>query len=169
MRKKHLRFAMLGLCTTSFLLFSCVDKDYDLSKDIDLTIQVGGDLSLPGCNTEEITLKKIFDLDEDDPDNVIKTDESGNYALRKKGSGSDSDVQVDPVKVSDIESSDVDTELTFKKAELDQAQKAEDKVDNQISTFTVTNNEVTKDINNMNKANKMVPGRKVFTSTHRIS
>ena len=26
-----------------------------------------------------------------------------------------------------------------------------------------------KDINNMNKANKMVPGRKVFTSTHRIS
>ena len=30
-------------------------------------------------------------------------------------------------------------------------------------------NEVTKDINNMNKANKMVPGRKVFTSTHRIS
>ena len=30
-------------------------------------------------------------------------------------------------------------------------------------------NEVTKDINNMNKVNKMVPGRKVFTSTHRIS
>ena len=30
-------------------------------------------------------------------------------------------------------------------------------------------NEATKDINNMNKANKMVPGRKVFTSTHRIS
>lgn len=167
MRKKHLRFAMLGLCTTSFLLFSCVDKDYDLSKDIDLTIQVGGDLSLPGCNTEEITLKKIFDLDEDDPDNVIKTDESGNYALRKKGSGSDSDVQVDPVKVSDIESSDVDTELTFKKAELDQAQKAEDKVDNQISTFTVTNNEVTKDIVDINYAdtdpNDMMPADVVIS------
>ena len=35
---------------------------------------------------------------------------------------------------------------------MDQAQKAEDKVDNQISTFTVTNNEVTKDIVDINYA-----------------
>lgn len=52
---------MLSLVGTA----SCVDNDYDLSKDIDMTVTFGGsDLTLPASNTDNITLEKIFDLDE---------------------------------------------------------------------------------------------------------
>lgn len=115
MRKKHLCFAILSLGVTSFLLSSCVDDDYDLKKDIDLTIQVGGDLSIPGSNTEEITLKKIFDLDEG---SIIKANDKGFYALYKEGDPIDPS-QTDPIKevVVDAPSvDDINTTLSFTQA-----------------------------------------------------
>ena len=53
-------FALLLLCT------SCVDNDYDLSKDIDMTVTLGGqNLTIPASQTDEITLEKILDLEDD--------------------------------------------------------------------------------------------------------
>lgn len=43
---------------------SCVDNDYDLTKDIDLTINVGGDLSVPSSSTDRYTMAQILDLSE---------------------------------------------------------------------------------------------------------
>ncbi len=55
---------MAGAC---LLLPSCVEvnDDYDLSEDIDMTIGVGGDLTLPTSNTVKMKMKDILDLEED--------------------------------------------------------------------------------------------------------
>ena len=60
---KGIMYCFLFFVTMGFA--SCVDDQYDLDKDVDMTVTVGGDLTIPGSSTEEITLKKIFDLEED--------------------------------------------------------------------------------------------------------
>ena len=147
MKIETLRKCTAGCVCASFLLLaSCVDEAYDLGKDLDLTIQVGGDLRLPGCNTEEITLKDLFDLDEDDPDNVIKTDAAGFYSLCKSGEGSDSEIDIRKVDVEDVEAMDAQSELTFVKQELDYQGRAESYIDEDRSHFEFSNKEVTKDL-----------------------
>ena len=48
-------------------MISCVDNTYDLSKDIDLTISVGGDeLTIPIGGTEQISLAKMLDFGDDE-------------------------------------------------------------------------------------------------------
>lgn len=78
-----------GLLIVSSLGFTaCVDNDYDLSKDIDMTVTIGGEnLSIPGSNTDLITMDKILDLD---PGSDVKTDANGDYALMMDGSGEQS-------------------------------------------------------------------------------
>ena len=69
-----------GLLIVSSLGFTaCVDNDYDLSKDIDMTVTIGGEnLSIPGSNTDLITMDKILDLD---PGSDVKTDANGNLTV----------------------------------------------------------------------------------------
>lgn len=57
---------LFGLWALSlFGMVSCVDNDYDLSKDIDMSVTVGGnDLTIPASDTKDITLEKIFGLEE---------------------------------------------------------------------------------------------------------
>ena len=62
---KRLLQGLLFLSMFSVSITSCVDNAYDLNKDVDLTITVGGDISMPGSSTEKITLEKIFELDDD--------------------------------------------------------------------------------------------------------
>ena len=65
MEKRHLRLIPIVL-SASLFTFSCVDNDYDLTDDIDLTIQVGGsEFAIPGGETEPILLSKILDIEED--------------------------------------------------------------------------------------------------------
>ncbi len=70
MRKKHLT-AVAGIMPALPLalamgLTACVDNDYDLSGDIDMTITFGGDsLMVPGSSTEETTMDQILDVDID--------------------------------------------------------------------------------------------------------
>ena len=46
---------------------SCFDDSYDLKKDIDMTINVGGEhLAFPIGNTEKVTLDKIIEIEEGD-------------------------------------------------------------------------------------------------------
>jgi hypothetical protein len=90
MVKRSLNFILANLFIFSFLFTSCVNKDYDLDKDIDLTFHVGGDgLALPVGNTDYIRLSKIIKVDESD---VLHLD-GGEYSLLKE------DV-VSPVSVS---------------------------------------------------------------------
>ena len=44
----------------SVLLRILLDDSYDLTKDIDMTITVGGDLSIPGSGTERIHVGRNY-------------------------------------------------------------------------------------------------------------
>lgn len=82
MRKETFKLISALFLTSSFTMYSCVDNDYDLTKDIDLTISVGGsEFAIPGGMTEEIKLSKVLELEDED---LVKTDENGDYFLLKK-------------------------------------------------------------------------------------
>lgn len=96
MRKKHLCSAVLCVCATSFFLSSCIDKDYDLNKDIDLTIQVGSDaFMIPLGYTENITLDKMIDTTD-----VLKLDENGLYSIKKADEIDPVDINIDDVTIT---------------------------------------------------------------------
>ena len=66
-----------------------------------MTITVGGDnLTIPASNTKDITLDKIFDLDEA---STVKTDAAGNYALIQSGEGSNTQVTIEDITINSNE------------------------------------------------------------------
>ena len=67
MRKRTLHSLALCAVGAFLLLPSCVEvnDDYDLSGDIDMTINAGGDLTLPTSGTVKLKMKDILDLEED--------------------------------------------------------------------------------------------------------
>ena len=59
---KFTKFATSSLISGLLLgLFSCIDNDYDLNKDINLEISVGGNLSLPIGKTDTIRLSRMIE------------------------------------------------------------------------------------------------------------
>ncbi len=101
MRKLNLTKAALWCTAISpLILTACVDDSYDLSKDIDMTITVGGNLGIPGGGTEEFTLEDIMDLD--DPDNsILQADPvTGEYSLLKSETGTPSSIDIEGVQVN---------------------------------------------------------------------
>lgn len=84
MKNKHLKLVSCALMAALFSTSSCVDNDYDLTEDIDLTIQVGGsEFAIPGGKTKPIELSKILDID---VNGVVKIDApTGDYYLLQKG------------------------------------------------------------------------------------
>lgn len=111
MKKKHLKLGACALLASLFTLSSCVDNDYDLTKDIDLTIQVGGsEFAIPGGETEPIKLSKILDIEED---GVVKTDSEGNYYLLQEGSESTTNISVNGFQVEAPYINPIKPELTF--------------------------------------------------------
>lgn len=95
MSKREQLVAFLLATNISFPVFtSCVDDSYDLSKDIDMTVNVGGNIVIPGSETEEITLSQIMDLEEN---SIIQTNENGDYELRKSETNNETSATVDPV------------------------------------------------------------------------
>ncbi len=67
------------------ILPGCVDNDYDLSKDMDLNVTIGTNgLTIPGSSTQMLTLKNLFDLNEDGTSSikVIKAEDTQKYGLQ---------------------------------------------------------------------------------------
>lgn len=73
------------LCTAGALLLfqSCVNDDYDLNEDIDMTIEVGGNLTLPYSNTAPLKMKDVLDLEDDDVVKIRENDPDSVYYLIK--------------------------------------------------------------------------------------
>ncbi len=95
---------------------SCVDDDYDLTEDIDLTVTVGGDLSIPASSTEPITLAKILDLDNESSIIAAAADnkwglKQGDYVLVQDGSSDENKIDVPVVELKDIKGSIYDFEV----------------------------------------------------------
>lgn len=87
---------------------SCVDNKYDLDKDIDMTINVGGEhLTIPAGSSDTAYLSKIIEVEEGDilqPDAATRV-----YHLTKKD-----DIDVEPTTVKEVTISSANTELTKK-------------------------------------------------------
>ena len=143
MNKKLKNRVLQGLLLLSLLgMAACVDNDYDLSKDVDMTITVGGEnLSIPGSNTDSITLAKIFDLD---PESDVQADVNGDYALTVNGTGNETTVRIEDVTIeqNQIETEPSSSELYFRYAS---AQATEANVDDRTS-FVVDKTDVTEDL-----------------------
>lgn len=63
------------------LVSSCVNNDYDLNKDIDMTVGVGGDWTLPSSSTESLSMERLLDLS---PDGIIQPNAEGVYVITKR-------------------------------------------------------------------------------------
>ncbi len=154
MNKRRLIPAALWVTAISPLFFaSCVDDSYDLSKDIDMTVTIGGNLSIPGSNTEEFTLDQIMDLEDhsDNPeDSVIRVDANGDYRLLQKESSDPTDVSIDPVDIAKPECEPDTTKLDFTTAAGTAELEAE--VKDVTMHFTFEKTDVTTDIVSISSA-----------------
>lgn len=94
-KRKPLIGAVL-LLTSLGITTSCIDNSYDLDKDIDMTINVGGEfLAIPVGSTEKITMDKIIEVNDGDDLQVV----NGEYHLLKTGTVNDATTDVKSVVV----------------------------------------------------------------------
>ena len=95
---KRRPFIATALLLTSLVVTtSCIDNSYDLNKDIDMTVNVGGEhLAIPVGYTEQITLDKIIELDEGDDLQLV----NGEYHLLKSDKIDETNTSVKMVTVN---------------------------------------------------------------------
>ena len=78
---------------------SCVNEDYDLTKDIDKTICIDGEISAPIGNSETIFVTDILNLDGDESD-VLFLDINDNYVLTFMGNRTEASFTVPSFRFS---------------------------------------------------------------------
>lgn len=90
----------IAMLSAAVSVTSCLNEDYDLTKDIDTNISIDGDISAPLGNSEFILVDDFLNLGNDAED-VLKTDSSGNYYISVTGRGASSDVELPFLSFSD--------------------------------------------------------------------
>lgn len=119
---------------------SCVDNKYDLDKDIDMTVNVGGEhLTIPAGSSDTAYLSKIIEVEEGDilqPDAATRV-----YHLTKKD-----DIDVKPTTVEEVTISSANTELTKKLIESSTG------VSGSVTTDLDVENTLTAEANDIDKA-----------------
>lgn len=78
---------------------SCVNEDYDLTKDIDKTICIDGEISAPIGNSETIFVTDLLNLDGDES-NVLFLDINDNYVLTFMGNRTEASFTVPSFRFS---------------------------------------------------------------------
>lgn len=102
---------------------SCVDNKYDLDKDIDMTINVGGEyLTIPAGSSDTTFLSKIIEVEEGD---MLQPDVTTHvYHLTKKD-----DISVEPTVVAQVTINGAETSLEKGLAEFSIGDEVEATVD----------------------------------------
>lgn len=100
--QRNLTYLLSGIAMLSAAVSvtSCLNEDYDLTKDIDTNISIDGDISAPLGNSELILVDDFLNLGNDTED-VLKADASGNYYVSVTGRGASSDVELPVLSFSD--------------------------------------------------------------------
>ena len=98
MKRNFKNHAVVGVCALGLIgLNSCqVDDAYELDKEIDKTITVGGDLTVPGSSTDDMMLKDLLEIEDG---SAVQADAEGNYTILQKGDDTNTDVEVPAVNV----------------------------------------------------------------------
>ena len=107
----------MAMLSAAVSVTSCLNEDYDLTKDIDTNISIDGDISAPLGNSEFILVDDFLNLGNDAAD-VLKTDSSGNYYISVTGRGTSSDVELPVLSFSDELVTDGGYIARIKKSEL---------------------------------------------------
>lgn len=102
------RYCVWSFCSAALTLglASCIDHDYDLSEDIDMTVNVGGQLiTIPSSNTELITLYDILELDSESSIKEVEHQGDyglnvGDYVLLQAGSSTPAEYKINVVEIS---------------------------------------------------------------------
>lgn len=117
--QRNLAYLLSGMAMLSAAasVTSCLNEDYDLTKDIDTNISIDGDISAPLGNSELILVDDFLNLGNDAED-VLKTDSSGNYYISVTGRGTSSDVELPLLSFSDELVTDGGYIAKIKKSEL---------------------------------------------------
>ena len=79
---------------------SCVNEDYDLTKDIDKTFIIDGEISAPIGNSETISVLDLFDLDSDES-GTLALDLNDNYILTFFGKRTETSFSVPSFSITD--------------------------------------------------------------------
>lgn len=117
-------FAAILAVAGSLALSGCIDHEYDLNKDLDLTVTLGGkELHLPASSTAEIQMGKILNLDAKSPIKAITSADIaagknyglnlGDYLLLQTAEGSSTSVKINQVSLNNINGSNTSTRLEF--------------------------------------------------------
>lgn len=107
----------MAMLSAAVSVTSCLNEDYDLTKDIDTNISIDGDISAPLGNSEFILVDDFLNLGNDAAD-VLKADASGNYYVSVTGRGTSSDVELPVLSFSDELVTDGGYIARIKKSEL---------------------------------------------------
>ena len=101
MKRNFKNHAVVGVCALGLIgLNSCqVDDAYDLDKEIDKTITVGGDLTFPTSSTDNMMLKDLLEIEDG---SAVVTDEEGNYILQQAGSSNSTEIDIPGVTISTV-------------------------------------------------------------------
>lgn len=117
MKQKQMKRTLYCLLLSALgITTSCVDNSYDLTKDIDMTVTIGGDLTTPGSSSDSIKLKELLDIDTENSD--LKEEPNGDYVLKINGDPTNSTVSVSNV-IIDAYTSDSDDKNESDKIEFD--------------------------------------------------
>ena len=95
---------------------SCVDNDYDLSKDIDLTVTVGGNLGIPSSSTECYTLSRILNLSANSSIQPVGSQyglADGDYVLVQSGTPTSSSVSIPQQKLNNISAASASIDIPY--------------------------------------------------------
>lgn len=76
---------------------SCVNEDYDLSKEIDMEMTILKDLAVPVGDIQKIELSKVLSLDEEN--SMISTDADGDYLISFEGDPFSASVEVPSISL----------------------------------------------------------------------
>lgn len=154
MERKLKNHAVVGICALGLIgLNSClkVDETYDLEKDFDMTITVGGDLTVPGSSTEKIVLGDLLDLEEN---SVIRVNNaSGDYFLVQEGDRNYTNVNVPEVNIDKMSENFTGANVSGSVPPFSNGSNNETKItfDKDI-TINVSKNDVTSDIKDITSA-----------------
>lgn len=154
MKQKILRTTLYGVLLSSLgITTGCVDDSYDLSKNIDMTVTVGGDLVTPANSSEEITLDDLLDVDYANSD--LDTTSTGDYVLRVSGDPTNSTVKVNGVSVDAASSQKESVSLHFSTDMLTGEETSPKPIENLDPEWTLKNESVTEDVVDLDYADQI--------------
>ncbi len=104
MNTKKIQPLLLGLLSFPLCFSSCIDNDYDL-EDVDKTLGIETDLTLPTSSTGDVTLKSIMELEDD---GVVQTID-GDFYLVEDGVADIEELTIDPISIPSPKVSFIET------------------------------------------------------------